>query len=77
MATIYGRYSATYYDLKITNIYNKRNKNEIINGNIHLFNAGKMAEKDKLDLYVNRFIDLNNNNYFFTNYNGKYGWYEF
>ena len=49
----------------ITNINNKQNKNDIMNGNIQLFNAGKLAEKYKLDIYADKFSDLNNKNYRF------------
>ena len=60
-----GKYAATYYDLMITNIYNQQNTNDIYQDKIQIFNAGKHAESQKLDKYIDRFDNLNKKNYRF------------
>ena len=49
----------------ITDIYNVNNIREIESGNFRAFNAGKSAEKYKLDEDVNRFMDLKQKGYRF------------
>ena len=59
------KYAPVYLDTMITDINNIQNKQQIERGEFNIFNAGKIAEKYKLDLYLNRFDDLKEKGYIF------------
>ena len=54
-----------YMDTMITDIYNKENLRYVNSNKFHIFNAGKLAEKVKIDLYLDRFNELKDKNYIF------------
>ena len=59
------KFARFYVDTMITDIYNNNNIRQINSGNFRVFNAGKAAEKYKLDEDVNRFVDLKQKGYRF------------
>ena len=59
------KYAPIYIDTMITDIYNKKNMQQIENGEFSIFNAGKNAENYKLGLYLNRFNDLKEKGFIF------------
>ena len=60
-----NKHSPVFIDTMITNIYTQNNLDQINSNNFSIFNAGKLAEKHKRDLYLNRFQDLKNKFYKF------------
>ena len=60
-----SKYTTFYIDTMITDIYKKINVTQINNGDFGIFNAGKNAEKYKLDLHLDRFNDLKEKGYRF------------
>ena len=59
------KFARFYVDTMITDIYNVQNIQQIESGNFRVFNAGKLAEKYKMDEDINRFIDLKQKGYKF------------
>jgi hypothetical protein len=60
-----GKYSKIFVDTMITDIYKKQNVQMIKQRKFKIFNAGKLAEKVKKELYSNKFNDLKQNGYKF------------
>ena len=60
-----NKHAPCYIDTMITDIYKQKNMDQINVNNFSIFNAGKLAEKDKRDLYIDRFHDLKEKGYIF------------
>eukprot|EP01083_Nonionella_stella_P046320 124023_1 len=62
---IAGSTSKFMLDLQITNITRKENLKKIQNGEISLFMAGKIGEREKINSYASKFHELQSNGYKF------------